>query len=150
VSPETPKLSSLAPISLTLSLQHPSWSSCVRASTSPTRFALHSPLFPPHLKMSPTRVRPIGVTKPPNNEPGRRNGRRSPGGASSEPSSSPSTDPVARARELFPTLAGKNQVAQLLAAVSGLTCKSARTVVTNGGTPRRRAPQNCADFDKRS
>jgi len=100
---------------------------CLRTSTSPTRFSLHSALFPLHPIMSPTRVHPIGVTKPPNNDAGRRNGRRSPGGASSGASSSPSTDPVARARELLPALAGKNQVAQLLAAVPGLTRKSART-----------------------
>jgi len=46
--------------------------------------------------------------------------------------------PPMGARELFPTIAGKNQVAQLLAAVPGLTRKRERTVGTNGGTPRRR------------
>ena len=100
---------------------------CLRISTSPTRFPLYSLVLPLHPIMSSTRVCPIGVIKPPNNDPGRRNGGRSPGGAFSGASSSPSTDPVARARELFPASAGKNQVPQLLAAVPGLTRKSART-----------------------
>lgn len=52
--------------------------------------------------------------------------------------SAPCADPVVRACELFSTLSGKNLVSQLMSRVAGLSRRSARTIVINGGTLRTR------------